>query len=147
MPGPGYPAEDPLNKLQAGLINALRGDAAVAGSLPGGIWDEVPENAAKVGDYLMLADAVSLPDHTHDKWGREITQTFHIFTKSRGMKRAQTVLAAITALLDHQNDAVVVPGHRIVIIRNEFEQVIRDPDAEWRQGLVRYRINTEQLEG
>ncbi len=145
MPGPAYPPEDPLNKLQVALVTAIKGDAASMALLPGGVWDEIPEKETR--DYLMLADVLKLPDHTHDKWGWEITQTLHVWTKARGMKRAQAILAAVTALLDHRNDALVVPGHRIVIIRNEFQQVIRDADPDWRQGLVRFRIHTEQLEG
>lgn len=145
MPGPTYPQENPLNKLQAGLVAALKGDAGVMGKLPGGVWDEPPEKTT--ADYLVLADALSLPDNTHDTWGREITQTFHIWTKARGMKRAQDIINEVSRLLDHRNDAVTVPGHRIVIIRDEFEQVLRDADQEWRQGIIRFRINTVQLEG
>jgi hypothetical protein len=141
---PSYPAENPLNKLQAALVVALKGSPSVMAVLPGGVHDEPPEGVE--ADYLVLADALSLPDHSHDKWGREITQTFHIWTKARGMKRAQAVMNAVTGLLDHQNNALTLAGHRIVIIRNEFEQVLRDSDPEWRQGLIRFRIHTVQLE-
>lgn len=140
---PAY-AKDPLNPLQVALVAAIRGDAACMTALPGGVYDEPPERENR--EYLMLADALSVPDHTHDKFGREITQTFHIWSKSRGMKKAQDAMAAVNALLDHQNDALTVVGHRIVIIRNEFQQVLRDPDTEWRQGIMRFRIFTEQLE-
>jgi len=142
-PGPAYPEHDPLNPLQAAFVTAMRADTTLMGLLPGGVNDEVREPETR--DYLVLADALSLPDHTHDKYGREITQTFHIWTKSRGMKRAQTVMDRVNQLFDHRGGALSVSGHKVVLIRNEFQQVLRDPDPEWRQGLMRFRIHTEQL--
>lgn len=143
MTGPGYAPADPLNPLQAALVAKFKADTDLMGKLPGGVHDEVPEST--VGNYLMLADALSLPDHTHDTWGREITQTFHIWAKSRGMKRVQAVMDRVNALLDHRPADLTVSGHRVVIVRNEFQQVLRDADPEWRQGLMRFRIHTEQL--
>ena len=140
---PAGVAIDPLNALQEAFFTAARADAALMALLPGGVHDEPPEREQR--DYLVLGDHLSLPDHTHDKFGREITQTFHVWTKSRGTKRGGAIAARWNALFDHQNGALTVPGHRIVIVRNEFQQALRDPDPQWRQTLIRYRINTEQL--
>jgi uncharacterized protein DUF3168 len=135
--------DDPLNAVQAAFFAAARADSALMALLPGGVYDEAPESENR--DYLMLGDHLSLPDHTHDKYGREITQTFHIWTKARGTKRGAAIAHRWNALFDHQNGSLSVPGHRIVLIRNEFQQALRDPDPEWRQTLMRFRINTEQL--
>lgn len=140
---PAGVVDDPLNKVQAAFFVAARADAALMALLPGGVWDEAPERETR--DYLVLGDHLSLPDNTHDKFGREITQTFHVWTKSRGTQRGGAIAARWNALFDHQKDSIVVAGHKIVIIRNEFQQALRDPDPQWRQTLIRYRINTVQL--
>lgn len=137
------PAIDPLNAVQAAFYAAAKGDPVLMSLLPGGVWDEPPEREER--DYLVLGDHLSLPDNTHDKFGREITQTWHVWTKSRGTKRGGDIAARWNLLFDHQNAAITVPGHKIVIVRNEFQQALRDPDPQWRQTLIRYRINTEQL--
>lgn len=140
---PAGVVDDPLNAVQKAFFDAASADTILMGLLPGGLYDEPPES--EVRDYLVLGDHLSLPDNTHDKFGREITQTFHIWTRSRGTKRGGAIAARWNALFDHQKQALTVPGHKIVIVRNEFQQALRDPDPQWRQTLIRYRINTEQL--
>ncbi len=137
-------AVDPLMAVQAALVVTLRADSTLTALLPGGVRDEVPESEER--DYLVLGDHLSLPDNDHTSFGREITQTLHIYTKARGTKRGGIIAARVNLLLDHQHDALQVAGHRVVIIRNEFEQALRDPDPEWRQTLMRFRIHTQQLE-
>lgn len=139
---PGMVADDPLNAVQAAFYTAARADAQLMALLPGGVHDEVPEK--EVRDYLVLGDHLSLPDNDHSSFGREITQTWHIWTKARGTKRGGEIAKRWNALFDHQRGSIVVPGHKIVSIRNEFQQALRDPDPEWRQTLIRYRIHTEQ---
>lgn len=140
---PAGVVDDPLNAVQEAFFTTARADTLLMSLLPGGVWDEPPERETR--DYLVLGDHLSLPDNSHDKFGREITQTFHVWTKSRGTKRGGAIAARWNALFDHQKGALTVPGHRIVIVRNEFQQALRDPDPQWRQTLIRYRINTEQL--
>lgn len=135
--------DDPLNAVQAAFFTAARLNGTLMAVLPGGVHDEVPESEQR--DYLVLGDHLSLPDNSHDKFGREITQTFHIWTKSRGTKRGGEIARRWNAVFDHQRGSLSVPGHRIVIIRNEFQQALRDPNPEWRQTLMRFRIHTEQL--
>jgi hypothetical protein len=140
---PAGTMDDPLNAVQAAFFTTAKADVTLMGLLPGGVWDEPPEKETR--DYLVLGDHLSLPDNTHDKYGREITQTFHVWTKSRGTLRGGAIAKRWNALFDHQQDALEVPGHKIVIVRNEFQQALRDPDPQWRQTLIRYRIHTEQL--
>jgi hypothetical protein len=135
-------AVDPSNAVQAAIVAALTGAPSVAALLPGGVHDEVPEGETR--DYVVVSDRLSLPDHTHTTFGRELTFTLHIWTRARGTKRGGAIAAAITALLDHTPDALVVAGHRVVEIRNEFQQAVKDPDPSWRQVILRFRINTTQ---
>ncbi len=134
--------DNPLMALQRAFFERARADAQLMALLPGGLRDEVPES--EVRDYLVLGDHLALPDHDHTSFGFEITQTFHIWTKARGTARGGAIAHRWNELFDHQRRALTVPGHRIVSIRNEFEQALRDPDPEWRQTLMRYRIHTQQ---
>ncbi|GGK89166.1 DUF3168 domain-containing protein [Mangrovihabitans endophyticus] len=135
-------ARNPVNAVQKAIVTTLRADGALSGMLPGGVHDEPPERIT--GDYLRLGDHLSTPDNTMTTFGRQITTTLHVWTKSEGNKRGQDIANRVIELLDHKPAALDVDGHKIVIIRCEFDQALRDPNPLWRHHVIRFRINTEQ---
>ena len=136
-------SRSPLNPLQAAIYGRLAGDAALAAMVTD-VYDQVPE--ATVGDYLIIGDHLSTPDNDHGSFGREVTETVHIWTRRRGTKTGQDIAARVTELLDHQPRALsaLLAGHRVVSIRCEFDQALKDPNPEIRHHVLRFRITTAQ---
>lgn len=137
-------SRSPLNPLQKALYQRLTGDTPLMGMLTGGVHDQVPEN--KVKPYLRLGDHLSIPDNDLSSFGREVTETLHIWTEARGNLSGQDIAARIVELLDHQHRALsaLLAGHRVVSIRCEFDQALPDPDPQVRHHVLRFRIITSQ---
>jgi hypothetical protein len=143
------PSKSPINALQKVVVARLKGDSALVALLANraAVYDQPPEGDVK--PYVRVGDFLSTPDNTHDTIGRNIVMTLHIWTKRRGNKEGQDIAARIVELLDHQT-AVLDPllqaeGHKMISIRNEFDQSLTDPDPEIRHHVLRFRVATAQL--
>lgn len=150
------PTRNPANAIQRAIVARLRADATLAtllapavGVTPAvpAVVDQPAEGQAK--PYIRVGDHLSIPDNCHTSMGREVTETLHIWTKTRTSKQGQDIADVVTASLDHQVAALsallAVDGHRCVTIRQEFDQALEDPDPQIRHHVVRFRIQTEQL--
>lgn len=137
----------PNSPVQGALYAILIGDAPLMALLPGGVNDQPPEGAMK--PYVRLGDHLSTPDNDHTAFGREITETLHVWTKSRSNGPGQAIANRIVELLDHQvstlSAALAADGHECVSIRHEFDQALEDPDPQVRHHVVRFRICTSQI--
>jgi len=136
-------AKSPIHLVQTAIYQRLKADPVLAGMVTG-VYDYVPEGTAY--PYVRIGDHLSTPDNTHDTYGREITTTIHVWTRSRGNAQGQAIAARIGELLDHRPRDLAVAGHRVVSIRQEFDQVLPDPDPEVRHHILRFRIQTVQTE-
>jgi len=142
-------SKSPLVPLQKALVARLGGDSALTALLgaPGRVVDQVAERATK--PYVRVGEHLSIPDNDHGGFGREVTETIHVWTQARSNGPGQLIADRIAELLDHQVEALnalLVPqGHRVVSIRDEFDQALTDPDPEIRHHVLRFRIQTEQL--
>lgn len=139
MTGPARLAARPL---QAALVAALKGSAAVTALVGGRVFDHVPEDAAY--PYLVIGEALEEPDNTHDSFGRRLDEAVHVWDRVDGFARPMDIVAAIVALLDHQRTALTVAGHRVVSIRFLDARTLRDADPRIRHVPVRFRIHTQQ---
>lgn len=136
--------------LQAAIFAILSGDGAL-GALVNGIGDGPPESAGgnfAVADlpYVDLGDFLSMQDNAHDSFGREIVHTPHVWTRGYSSAPGYAVCEEVARLLDHQVDAlnaVIDPPHRVVSIRLEYVQGLRDPRPDIRHHVMRFRIQTE----
>jgi hypothetical protein len=143
------PSESPLTALQRAIYARLTGDATLAGLLGAAtrIVDQVTEGTSY--PYVRIGESLSVPDNTHTSIGREVTETLHVWTRTRGNAAGQAIADRIIVLLDHQVtalDALLLPlGHRLVSVRHEFDQALTDPDPEIRHHVLRFRLQTEQL--
>jgi hypothetical protein len=140
-------SKSPLNPVQTALLTILGADATLTGLLgaAGRILDDVPEGQAY--PYVVLGDHLSTLDGSHTSFGRQVSETLHIWTKKKGNKTGQDILARIDALLNNQPDRVtdaLTGGLYCVRIFNEFDQALRDPDPQIRHHVVRFRIITGQ---
>ena len=134
----------PASALQAAIVAKLKGDAPLVALLNGrqAIFDQTPEGEAY--PYVRVGDHLSIPDNDLTSYGRQITETLHVWTKARSNGPGQDIAARITALLDHQVGALELDGHRIVSIRCEFDQALTDPDPQIRHHVLRFRVITAQ---
>jgi len=150
------PARNPATPIQRAMVARLRADATLI-ALLAPVKDSSPAVPAVVDQpaegqnkpYIRVGDHLSIPDHDHTSSGREVTETLHIWTKTRTNKQGQDIADAVTASLDRQVEAfsalLELDGHRCVTIRQEFDQALEDPDPQIRHHVVRFRIQTEQL--
>lgn len=143
------PSESPINALQKVIVTYLRADATLTGLLgaTGRVVDQPDETMPR--PYVRVGEFLSTADNDHGSFGRNVMMTLHVWTKSRGNKQGQDIVARIVALLDHQTavlDALLqVEGHKLISIRAEFDQALTDPDPEIRHHVLRFRIRTQQL--
>jgi uncharacterized protein DUF3168 len=142
-------SESPLNALQKAIFTRLSTDATLTALLgaAGRVVDQVTEGTPY--PYVRIGDHLSTPDNDHGTFGREVTVTLHVWTKTRGNSSGQAIASRIGELLDHQTAAMSAlldaDGHRCVSIRNEFDQALTDPDPEIRHHVIRVRVQTVQL--
>ncbi len=137
-------SDNPVKALQGATVAKLRADTALVTLLGVAtkVVDFVDERLAK--PYVRVGEFLSIPDNDLGSFGRNITMTIHIWTEARGNATGQDIADRITAILDHQPGALVLAGHRIVSIRQEFDQSLTDPDPEIRHHVLRFRILTAQ---
>jgi hypothetical protein len=142
-------SKSPLVPLQKALVALLGGDSTLTTLLTsaGRVLDQVTEQTPK--PYVRVGEHLSIPDNDHSGFGREVTETIHVWTKARSNGPGQLVADRINELLDHQTAALkayLVPlGHRAVSVRSEFDQALTDPDPEIRHHVLRFRVITDQL--
>lgn len=129
-----------LGPVQAAIYDVLSGDATL-GALINGVFDDVPEGTAY--PYVVIGEALGIPDNSHDRFGRETTETLHVWSDHRGFSQLSVIAARVVALLDHQ--PLTIAGHHHVVTRYEFGQQLKDPDPSLRHTVLRFRVVTEQL--
>lgn len=138
--------KSPLGPLQIAMVALLKADTELTGLLGGQfVYDQrAPEGRPE--PYVLVGDHLSIPDNTHTTAGRDVTVTIHIWTRVRTNQQGQEISAAVSALLDHQVAALndVIAGHKIVAIRQTFDQALTDPDPELRHHVLRFRVQTTQ---
>lgn len=148
--------ELPTAAVQKALVTRLRADTTLAGLLAAikavtpstpAVMDDVPEGQSY--PYVVVGEHLSIPGNDLTSYGRQITETLHVWTKTRSMTPGQAIASRIVRLLDHQDRALTAlltaDGHRCVRISHEFDQALRDPDPQIRHHILRFRIETEQL--
>jgi hypothetical protein len=136
-PPAGYAA----GALQRALYARLAGDPVLVAA-GCGVWDDVPEDAAM--PYLTLGEAVEVPSSSHDRPGRQVLVTLHVWSRYRGMAEANAVAGRVVELLDHQQRQIPVAGHHLVAFRFVDAVPQRDPDPLIRHVPVRFRAETFQ---
>ena len=144
-------SESPIHPIQVAVYRLLSEDETLLDLAPGGVHDEVPET--QVMPWIRIGDHLSIPDNAHGQFGRQITETVHVWTRRRGNATGQAIAARVGELLDHQAAALQaagaddLDGHVIVSVRQEYDQALVDPDPQIRHHVLRFRIITAQQEG
>lgn len=128
--------------LQQAVVAELTGDAALAGLLGGArVYDDVPERSAF--PYLTIGQTTERDWSTGSEPGSEHVFTLHVWSRARGRKQTDAIMAAARDVLHDR--PLVLADHRLINLRHEFSDARRDPDGETFHGVVRFRAVTEAL--
>ena len=135
------PSGDSTGAVQAAIYSKLSGDSTLETLLGGSgrVFDSVQESA----QYPY----VTIGDDTHGDWGsdtfdgREITATIHSWSQQMGRKEVQGIMKRIYDLL--HNGSLTITGHQLVLMRFDFGEILKDPDARTHHGVQRFRLLTK----
>lgn len=135
-------ALDALAPVQVALYQRLAGDGELLALLgdEDRVYDDVPEDARF--PYVTIGESLESPDNHHGGYGSDISATLHVWSRYAGFTEANTIAARIRRLLDHQ--PLQVTGQKVIAVRWEFAQALRDPDPAIRHVQIRFEIITEQ---
>lgn len=130
----------PAWELQKALHSVLVADAALLALLGSErIYDDVPRGAAF--PYVTFGPSTTRDWSTGTEIGSEHLLTLRVWSKAGGEKEAHLVLDAIRAAL---HEAALSPtGHRLVSLRHETSDIVREAGGETYQGVARFRALTE----
>lgn len=126
--------------LQQAIFAKLTTDAATAAALGGPrVYDDVPTRAEF--PFMTFGQSTERDWSTGTDEGYEHTVTLHIWSRGRGRKEAQAVIAAARDALHDQ--PLTLDGHRLINLRHDYSEVRRDSDGETFHGIARFRAVTE----
>ena len=131
-----------LGELQTAIYTRLTNDATLAGVITG-VFDfaNVPLNQAF--PYVTIGDATEAPNNTLGRRGYDTTLTLHIWSKYKGFKECQTILARMNYLLDQ--NVLPLASQTSVSMMYDFSQTMNDPnDQTIRHMPVRYRAFNQE---
>ncbi|WP_289009511.1 DUF3168 domain-containing protein [uncultured Thermomonospora sp.] len=130
-----------LPRVQAAYYARLTGDDELI-SMISGVYDYVPEDAAY--PYVVIGEGTEIADNQHGEFGRQTTQTLHVWSRYRGFAQGLAIANRIVELLDHQ--PLIIAGLRHIATRLEFMQTLTDPAApgDLRHIPIRFRTITGQ---
>ncbi len=130
----------PAWALQAALFAHLAAHADLMALLGGvHLHDDVPEEA--VFPYVTLGDTETRDWSTQTRRGHEHRVTLHVWSRHKGRREVQAIIAALDDALD--GAAPALDGHVLVNLRTVFWHALRDTDGETYHGIVRLRAVTE----
>ncbi|NWG45996.1 MAG: DUF3168 domain-containing protein [Alphaproteobacteria bacterium] len=129
--------------LQTAVYGALASDAALLALLgdPPRLHDDTP--AGTGFPLVTLGEVTSLDWSTATESGAEHRLTLNAWSRQGGRAQVQAILGALSARL-HLAE-LSLASHRLVLLRLEFAQVLREGDGETWHGIQRYRALTEDI--
>jgi len=139
---------DPAFELQKAIRTAILADATLRSliSNPVRFYDLVPERAPM--PYLQYSEPGTAewdvtPTETDDGFGHEHTITLHVWSSYEGQKEVGEILYRLAELF--RDWSASLTGHRLVNIRYQFSDRLRDPDGQAYHGIIQFRAVTEEL--
>lgn len=129
-------------ELQKAVFAVLNADPALTGLLgENAIHDHAPAHLAF--PYVTFGRTSAFDWSTGTEDGSEHLFTLHVWSKAKGKSQAMEIVDAIHRVL---HDAqLAMTGHRLVNLREEFQEVRYDEDQAVHHGVVRYRAVTEAV--
>lgn len=139
---------DPGFELQSAMVAAIRADETLRAliSNPVRIYDHVPENAPMpyiAHDEPGTSEWDVTPTETDEGYGHEHTVMFHAWSAYEGKKEIGAILYALERLF--RDWTVSLTAHRVINIRYQFSDRLRDPDGQAYHGVIQFRVVTEEI--
>lgn len=126
--------------LQKAIFDKLTHDDATLAALGGPrIYDDAPSRAEF--PFVTFGQSTERDWSTGTDEGYEHLVTLHVWSRARGRKEAEAVIAAARDALHDQD--LALSGHRLINLRHEFSEARRDSDGETFHGIARFRAVTE----
>lgn len=121
--------------LQKAMYTAIK--TAVA---PVSVFDEVPDNQSP--PYISIGEATCTDWDTDTNIGDEVTMTIHSWSQGRGYKDVKNMMDQIKSALHEQKISAF--GLNVVMVVQEFSEVMLESDGLTRHGVQRFRILMEE---
>ena len=126
--------------LQKAIFEKLTSDAPTLAALGGPrVHDDAP--ARTEFPFVTFGQSSERDWSTGSDEGYEHLVTLHVWSRARGRREAEQVIAAARAALHDQD--LLLSGHRLINLRHEFSEARRDSDGETFHGIARFRAVTE----
>lgn len=129
--------------VQRGVYEVLGADQDLISILAAGadgIYDHVPQNSDF--PYVVLGEARAAAFDSMDSSGMDQVISLRVFSRYKGMKEVKDAMSAIYAAL-HDTD-IQIDNHSLVLLRFEAGETRLEGDGQTRQGVMRFRIVTEE---
>lgn len=130
---------DLTSELQAALYTKLTGDTTLM-ALISGVYDRVPEGATF--PYVSIGEIDSQDDSTFSLDAQSVTMTIHTWSRQRGKKQTQQIMARIHDLL-HRGSMAISGGYFAGSV-HKFSTVLDDPDGLTYHGVARYQSRVSE---
>jgi hypothetical protein len=139
---------DPAFELQKAARAAIISDAGLIALMgnPVQLYDAVPENAPMpylAHDEPNTAEWDVTPTETDAGYGHEHTFMLHAWSAYEGKKEVGAILYRLEQLFRDWSPSLT--GHRLVNIRYQFSDRLRDPDGQAFHGVIQFRAVTEEI--
>lgn len=126
--------------LQAAIITALKGAAAVTALVPSAsIYDTPPASAAK--PYIAMGPIQVLRERADEYDGADHYIQIDAWAPGPNSKEIKQIGAAIVATID--DAALSLSGHRLIGIDIEQLNYLSDPDGITKHAALTFRARTE----
>ena len=126
--------------VQRAIFDRLAADAELSG-LVSGLFDHVPEESSF--PYVVLGEGTAVDWSAKDIDGQRHTLVLHVWSRARGRSEAKSIMGRLYDLL-HRADLILV-GHKLVILRFDFSETLREVDGLTYHGVMRFRALTQAL--
>jgi hypothetical protein len=122
------------------IYAALAADAPLTALIGANrVFDQPP--AAALPTYVTIGDETARDYGSSAGDAQEHTVTIHTWSAQPSSVTCKEIMAAVRAALHEQ--PLALSAGRLVYLRQEFKETMRDPDGVTQHGLQRFRALTE----
>jgi len=122
------------NELQGAIYTALTNDTELMTEISD-VFDAVPDNYDQF-PYVTIGEDILTEWDTDTGTGYTASITIHTWSRSDGRKEAKTIQGLIYDTL--HNTPLSMTGYTMLLIRQETENTLLDPDGKTRHGVQVY---------
>lgn len=133
---------NPALELQGAIYAALINHNALTSNLNGpNVFDDVPQRTPF--PYVTIGEIETRDWDTQTSTGHEHIVTVHVWSKHKGRKQVQEIIANIDDALDDKD--LILQDHNLVNLHIIFWSAMHDLDGRAYHGIVRLRAVTEAI--